>query len=254
MARGYGECGIGPQADAAAGAPRQRLDPVRPCLDPRDYRRHRDETARAVTPRGDAQQRERGGEYGVGAQQLGDRDAWRGRTIWRKPKPLTAVRSNGCGSTASIAAATASAIRLDPASVGRSIPIEPPIASRRIASRRRALPATARAGERQMRRRRRTASSPAWATCAARRRRKIDFAGQRFLEQLGPAGRLELIGLVRGEAADGRAIAGALRALGAARSAMASLARSAGELEAAGLGDRLAHDLDQQQRPCDRPG
>ena len=42
-----------------------------------------------------------------------NRLAWRrGRTIWRKPKPLTAVRSNGCGRMASTASATACRARL----------------------------------------------------------------------------------------------------------------------------------------------
>ena len=49
-----------------------------------------------------------------------NRLAWRrGRTIWRKPKPLTAVRSNGCGRIASIASATALRAALPRVSAGR---------------------------------------------------------------------------------------------------------------------------------------
>ena len=66
----------------------------------------------------------------------------RGRTIWTKPKPLTAVRSNGCGRIASIAAAAACRAALPPA-VGRSIPIDPPMSSRRIARAASAAPAHA---------------------------------------------------------------------------------------------------------------
>ena len=67
----------------------------------------------------------------------------RRRTIWRKPKPLTAVRSNGCGRIASTA--RAAACRPSRGKVGRSMPIEPAMPKRRIARAAAAAPACARA-------------------------------------------------------------------------------------------------------------
>ena len=66
----------------------------------------------------------------------------RGRTIWTKPKPLTAVRSKGCGRIASIASAARCRASF-PAAVGRSMPIEPWRSRRRIARAAARAPATA---------------------------------------------------------------------------------------------------------------
>ena len=106
----------------------------------------------------------------VGGQSRTARRGARGRTIWRKPKPLTAVRSNGCGRCASTASAAAWRCAL-PATVGRSMPIDPPMPCRRMAPRRRARAGHRQLGRRQASRRHRSGSSPGSATCAARRRR-----------------------------------------------------------------------------------
>ena len=93
----------------------------------------------------------------------------RGRTIWRKPKPLTAVRSNGCGRIASMASAAADAppCRWRSASRSRSIPGCRGAGSPWPPPPRRA----ARARPARQRRRHRSGSSPGSARLPARRRR-----------------------------------------------------------------------------------
>ena len=91
----------------------------------------------------------------------------RGRTIWRKPKPLTAVRSNGCGRISSTAAAAAWRAALLPnrrqVDADRSADAVTPDGPRRRARRRRPPVQTA-AGVRP----RRSGSSPGSARRAAR--------------------------------------------------------------------------------------
>ena len=57
----------------------------------------------------------------------------RGRTIWTKPKPLIAVRSNGWGKIGVEDRRRSAARSALPRRVGKSIPIDPPMSSRRIA-------------------------------------------------------------------------------------------------------------------------
>ena len=116
----------------------------------------------------------------------------RGRTIWTKPKPLTAVRSNGCGRIASIAAAAAwraglaaGGRQVDP---DRAADVEP---ADRLAP---------------LRPRRRTASSPAIEKAVDvdqghRRRRRnaqlaageADDAAARLVDQIVPARAAKLV-------------------------------------------------------------
>ena len=177
----------------------------------------------------------------------------RGRTIWRKPKPLTAVRSNGCGSAASIAAATAWRSAL-PARVGKSIPIEPPMSWRTDRRAPPRAPPRSRAPRAAPGRRRRTASSPGSATCAARRRRRRSrrSAPRRALRTSRPP---------RAHRARARAACGpAGRSPGTApagrgrRPASASVGDDLGELGAARLrGSPRARPRPSAARPRSRP-
>jgi hypothetical protein len=167
----------------------------------------------------------------------------RGRTIWRKPKPFTAVRSNGCRQQDPASSARRRLARRLAADVGRSMPIEPPMSCRRIAARRRRPRRPARAP--------RAASQPSTsirviagvATRAARRRESDDPAA-RFLEQVRPAGRSS------GRPARGRADLAAAHAV-----PMRAAASRRGErpLPRLGAGDRLARDLD-RARALGQPG
>ena len=124
----------------------------------------------------------------------------RGRTIWTKPKPLTAVRSNGCGKMRVDRLPRPPAAPPCSATVGRSMPIEPPMSSRRIAR-----AASRRASDRELvgrkiavdidqghRRRRR---DPKLAAGEA------DDAASRFVEQVVPAGVCQVRRSARGTAA-----------------------------------------------------
>ena len=130
--------------------------------------------------------RARASNAGAVLRQLEQRGAARGRTIWTKPKPLTAVRSNGWGRTASIAPPRPGARPCFARSAGRSR------STRRCRAGGSPWP---------LRPRRRTASSSGGKQAVdvdqGHRRRagdpqlaagEADDAGSRFVDQIVPAG------------------------------------------------------------------
>ena len=115
----------------------------------------------------------------------------RGRTIWTKPKPLTAVRSNGCGRTASIAAAAAWRAALLPR--GRQVDPDRP-ADVEAAD---GLGRFGRAGDRELVGGRKPSTSIRVIAGVGEIRSSppanADDAGSRFVDQIVPAGIAERI-------------------------------------------------------------
>ena len=198
----YGEAGLGPQGDRAAdaaferrrasrAASRRAIDRGRGVQGQRARlcRSARRSSARAAAPAGSA--------WSIS----GSDGRSRRRTIWRKPKPLTAVRSNGCGRIASTAAAAACRLV---ARQGRKVDAD--------------RAARCRSADRPRRRRRaglgeRGRRQAAVDVEQGHRRRQAhperaagegDLAGRRLLEQLGPARLLEPVGAVAASGADCR--------------------------------------------------
>ena len=185
---------------------------------------------------------------GSPASSSGSEARVRRRTIWRKPKPLTAVRSNGCGRMASSAAAARGASRLVDARQ-----VDPDRAGN--------VEQADRAGRRHRARHRQRAPRQAAAIDIEQRHRrgqrhpeqpagKRDQPVRRLRHQLGPARRLQCIRSVRGE--DGHACAGRGDARRERRSRLHALVLG-GEAQRGGaepplLGDRLAHDRDAHPR------
>ena len=248
MARRYGESRVGPQGDrrrrrggrarpASCGSPRcgrstagRGDEALRPAPAARSARRS---SARAAAPTGSA------------AHSSGSEARARRRTIWRKPKPLTAVRSNGGGRTASSAAAAAWRSACAAGSAGRSRSIRRSrAAGSRVPPRRRRQSASSAGGRRavdveQGHRRGRGSSA------ARRRRNAISPLAASSSSSDQPAC-LEAVGAVRARAARDRR--SARRAIGAGARRRVGRAQL-GALRPAGLGDRLAHDLDPELPP-----
>ena len=188
-----------------AGAPGEFGAPAGGRRDGRALRRQADRwraPRRAGCVRGWRSSGAGGAPAGSARSSSGSEARGRGRTIWRKPKPLTAVRSNGGGSAASIAAATGLA----------RAPCRPASGNRCRSSRRcrggGSPGRTAVAAAMRERVERRVAVDVEQRHRRGRRHAQRaagegDLAGRRLVEQLGPAGRLERVGLVRAERADG---------------------------------------------------